>query len=383
MKTFEKRICCGWGLLACIWASQAVSAQPVPLTIQKTDSRVSISWTSGLSLVQPQIATNLGGGAWQDLGTATTLTNFVETLGTGNAFYRLRFLPPNILTQPQGQNLSGGAKAILEVTATGTAPLDFQWRRNGTNLTGRTTASLVLTNITSTDAGDYSVVLANRAGSVTSVVATLTLAAPVVPPRGIFMGNFAGQTNGGFAALVASNGLGFFLGARPASAELLYSTNSPIGIDGSISLTTDKSGQVTGAFGADGVTGTLASTNGVKTDFSATRKPDAGVHQANAGFYAGTFDGLLSGNAHFILAADGTAFVFIASPTLGGGGTFGAIDAAGSLAATTAYTLPGTTVPAQIQISGKLNPATHLFTGTYSLGAFTLGTFTITRAATP
>ena len=60
------------------------------------------------------------------------------------------------------------------VAATGTAPLAYQWRRNGTNIAGATGASYGAT----TD-GSYTVVVSNTAGSVTSSAATVTV---VVPP---------------------------------------------------------------------------------------------------------------------------------------------------------------------------------------------------------
>jgi len=83
--------------------------------------------------------------------------------------------PPSITMQPQSQTNSVGASVSFNVMATGTAPLAYQWRFFGTNLNGVTTSSYSLTNVQSTNAGDYTVVITNLVGSVTSSVAKLTI----------------------------------------------------------------------------------------------------------------------------------------------------------------------------------------------------------------
>jgi predicted dienelactone hydrolase len=83
-------------------------------------------------------------------------------------------LPPSITNQPTDQIADVGATATFTVTATGTAPFAYQWRFNDVNLSGKTSASLVLANVRLTNAGHYSVVVTNAVGSVTSRVAVLT-----------------------------------------------------------------------------------------------------------------------------------------------------------------------------------------------------------------
>lgn len=360
-----------------------VPAQAVPLAIKTTNNQVVITWPAGLDLVQPQTTTNLGLNAWQDLGAATVSTSLTEAAATGLAFYRLRFLAPIITAQPQGQSAAAGGNATFKVSASGTAPLTFQWQKNNAGLAGQTAATLALMNLTASDSGDYRVLISNRAGAVTSAVAALVLTASLPPPQGIFMGEFSGQTNGGFALFVKTNGTGFALIHHVAQGEGVLSTNLSIGANGGFSLTTSKEGKLSGLLAGDTVNGTLASTNGVTSTLSGARKADTGIHQTSAGFYSGNFGGLLSGNAHMILAADGTVFTYLLSQTLGGGGAFGKIDAANTLAATTEFTLPGTTIPGILGINGTLNPATHQFGGSYSFGGFTLGTFSLVRVSAP
>jgi len=71
--------------------------------------------------------------------------------------------------------LSIGAIVSNRVVASGAAPLSYQWRRDGVPLDARTSATLILTDLQLADEGDYTVIVTNLGGSVTSQVATLTL----------------------------------------------------------------------------------------------------------------------------------------------------------------------------------------------------------------
>ena len=86
--------------------------------------------------------------------------------------------PPTITNQPLSQTATVGQSRSFSVGVSGTAPLRYQWRINGTTLTGATNATLTLGNIQTTDGGSYTAVVTNLAGSVTSAVATLTVYAP-------------------------------------------------------------------------------------------------------------------------------------------------------------------------------------------------------------
>jgi pectate lyase len=89
---------------------------------------------------------------------------------------------PTITTQPSSQTVSVGGTATFSVTASGTAPLTYQWRKDGVNLSGATAPSYSKTNVQTADAGGYSVVVSNSAGSATSTTATLTVnSSPVAP----------------------------------------------------------------------------------------------------------------------------------------------------------------------------------------------------------
>ena len=76
--------------------------------------------------------------------------------------------PPTILTPPQDQSANAGGSASFSVTASGSSPLSFQWQFNGTNLSGQTNATLTISYALPDDAGNYTVMVSNAYGTVTS-----------------------------------------------------------------------------------------------------------------------------------------------------------------------------------------------------------------------
>ena len=87
-------------------------------------------------------------------------------------------VPPYLTAQPQTQTVTQGNNATFNVTAGGSAPLGYQWRCNGTNLTGACASTCTVGNAQPANAGSYTVVVTNSSGSVTSAVATLTVNVP-------------------------------------------------------------------------------------------------------------------------------------------------------------------------------------------------------------
>jgi hypothetical protein len=108
----------------------------------------------------------------------TNVTITVGTVGTRDFVLMLQG-PPAIAAQPQSQTVYSGAVASFSVTASGPPLLAYQWRRNGTNVSGGTSSLLTINPATTNHAGNYVVVVTNSFGSVTSDVATLTV---IVPP---------------------------------------------------------------------------------------------------------------------------------------------------------------------------------------------------------
>jgi len=84
--------------------------------------------------------------------------------------------PPAVVSGPTNLTVTATSNASFAVTASGTAPLGYQWYFNITNvLAGATNTSLTVSNVNTTHSGGYSVVITNVAGSSTSGVAALTV----------------------------------------------------------------------------------------------------------------------------------------------------------------------------------------------------------------
>jgi hypothetical protein len=95
--------------------------------------------------------------------------------GDGGAATSVSATTPAITSQPQAQNVTTGSTATFSVTASGSAPLSYQWNRNGTAIAGATGATYTTGATALTDSGaTFSVVVSNSMGQVTSSTATLT-----------------------------------------------------------------------------------------------------------------------------------------------------------------------------------------------------------------
>jgi Immunoglobulin domain len=160
-----------------------VATGTAPLTYQWRKNGVAISGATGVSYTTPATASadngssysvvvsNSGGSVTSTTATLTVTTTAPPT----NA--------PQITAQPASQTVSDGQTATFSVVATGTAPLTYQWRKNGAAISGATGASYTTPVTATSDTGSaFSVVVSNIAGNVTSANATLTVnAAPQAP----------------------------------------------------------------------------------------------------------------------------------------------------------------------------------------------------------
>ena len=107
-------------------------------------------------------------------------------------------LPPTT-SNPSDQTVVTGGSATFSVVATGSDPLAYQWQKgavnltNGATLSGATSNQLLISAVASNDIGNYRVIVANAFGSVTSLVATLTITntAPAFTSNHLFVLLFA------------------------------------------------------------------------------------------------------------------------------------------------------------------------------------------------
>ncbi len=88
--------------------------------------------------------------------------------------------PPSITMEPVAQTVAAGTSATLNVTASGTAPLAYQWQNSSGSIPGATNAAYTLNPATTNNWDNYSVVVSNLYGVATSSVVALIVYAPII-----------------------------------------------------------------------------------------------------------------------------------------------------------------------------------------------------------
>ena len=160
--------------------------------------------------------------ALRPANTTQTASNFVFSE------FKVEFIPgatsPSIDLDPQDQTVFVGDDAQFNVQASGTAPLFYQWYYNTNSvLTGETGSTLTVTNAQTSDAGEYSVLVSNAYGSVTSAVAQLTVNLPVAPSISTQPQDQTNVLQGASATFTVVAG-----GSAPFSYQWYYNTNTPV-----------------------------------------------------------------------------------------------------------------------------------------------------------
>ena len=103
---------------------------------------------------------------------SVTVSNPSGSVTSGTTVLTVNALPV-ITSNPSGRVVPAGTNVTFTATATGAAPLFYQWRRNGADIPLATQASVTLTNVTRTNSGVYSMVVSNALGAATSANAGL------------------------------------------------------------------------------------------------------------------------------------------------------------------------------------------------------------------
>jgi len=96
-------------------------------------------------------------------------------------YYSVAPYPPKVLIHPRSQTVLAGQSIMLQTLAAGDPSLTYRWVSNGTILSATTNTSFLANNLGTANAGNYSVIVSNAAGSVTSRVATVRVRTNTLP----------------------------------------------------------------------------------------------------------------------------------------------------------------------------------------------------------
>lgn len=219
------------------------------------------SVTSGGSTVMSYSTTETANSQYTGFDAFFMLTTYNAALEVTELQIVRTSVAPSITTQPTDVVVAAGQDATFTVAATGAPAPTYQWQKDGTDISGATSATLTVSAAQPADAGSYRAVITNSAGSVTSSAASLTvLTAPEITSQAQDQSIFQGQDTT------------FAVGVRgaPTLTYQWQKDGTPISDGGSISGTTTATLTFTGAALSDAGTYTLVITN---TYGTATSQP--------------------------------------------------------------------------------------------------------------
>ncbi len=189
------------------------AAGAAPLSYQWKKNGTPISGATSATYTTPPAAASDNGAQFTVVvsNSADSVTSSAATLDVNT--------PPSISSQPASKTVVAGQTATFSVTAAGTAPLSYQWKKNGTPISGATSATYTTPPAAASDNGaQFTVTISNLAGSLTSNAATLS-----VNPATLLLDSSASTLNFGSVSLGSS---------KQMPAQITNSGNSGVSLSG-------------------------------------------------------------------------------------------------------------------------------------------------------
>ena len=166
-------------------ATPSISAGQTNKSEVVTAATTALSYPSQKEGVVISAATPAARGMAEALTAANSEISPVESSNsvggaTSNVLTPAVLSSPVITTQPASRTVAEGQKATFSVLAGGTAPLSYQWLKNGAAISGATAASYTTPQVTSAENGStFQVEIKNSVGNLKSASATLTVTVPL------------------------------------------------------------------------------------------------------------------------------------------------------------------------------------------------------------
>ncbi len=149
----------------------AASGSPAPNSWQWKKNGTAIGGATAATLTLPNVQVSAAGNY------SVTVSNGIDTVTSTSAALTVNLADtaPAITAPPTAQSVDEGRTATFSVSATGKPTPTYQWMKNGTGITGATTATLTIATARTSDAGNYAVTVTNYLGHVTSTPVALTV----------------------------------------------------------------------------------------------------------------------------------------------------------------------------------------------------------------
>ena len=345
----------------CVPAGISSSPTNQTVTVGGTASfSVTASGSSPFAYQWRKAGANVGNATNSSYNFITSSTNdggsfdVVITNGCGSVTSAVATLTVNvsncvsagISSNPANQTVSVGGTASFSVTASGSSPFAYQWRKTGANIGSATNNSYSFLTSSTNDGGSFDVVITNGCGSVTSAVATLTVNAAAaatvtnftasgtwVCPAGVTsvqVGCWGGGGSGGSAGARAA---GNYTAAGGGAGGTYCSNTVQVTAGNTYSFTVASGGAGAGVSGtSSGINGNQGGTTTFGTSGSLTTPVVAnggpGGQGANASTAGAATNGTTTGSSGGTATAGGTGAAGVSTAattsTFGGlGGTGG------------------------------------------------------------
>jgi hypothetical protein len=231
----------------------ATATGTAPLSYQWFENGTVLTGATGASYTTPATTGSDNGSVF-----TVTVTNAAGAESSASAVLTVE-VPPAVVTPPVSATVNAGQTATFSASATGTAPLSYQWLRNGSAIAGATGTSYTTPVTTGSDSGAvFSVTVSNMAGTVTTSVAALTVN---VPPA-ITLQPVSDTVNAGATASFSVAATG----TAPMSYQWYRSGAAIPGATGSSYITAATTGTDNGAV----FTATVSNMAGTATSAAAT-----------------------------------------------------------------------------------------------------------------